>query len=191
MSTKELMGPSLLSGSSSKYVAVVGDSMPSEPAQYTRGTQSNSFLIGDGNDTDKSIIANTGDADLPTIKYNPTLDLWQYSDDGVHFTSLAGDKVLSYLESVTTIQLDWSLAKTMELTLTKDLGITFTNMINGVTYQLAIIQDSQGSRLISSWPTIKWSGGSAPTLTTAGSKADLVSLTKLSSGIYGSVKQNF
>ncbi len=51
--------------------------------------------------------------------------------------------------------------------------LTFNNPVTGSEYWLFITQDGTGSRLVT-WPTIRWSGGAAPTLTTGATKVDIV-----------------
>ena len=44
----------------------------------------------------------------------------------------------------------------------------------GDRFILRLTQDGGGNRTVTWFSTIKWAGGSAPTLTTTGSKADVV-----------------
>jgi len=62
---------------------------------------------------------------------------------------------------------------TREFTLTGTTTFTFDNPPKaGTCITVTVIQDSTGSRTLS-WPsTVKWSGGTAPTLTTTGNKRD-------------------
>ena len=53
------------------------------------GTSNNSFSVGNGVDTDKTIIANNGDAYLPSIKYSSLNSRWEISDDGINFSTLS------------------------------------------------------------------------------------------------------
>lgn len=50
-----------------------------------------------------------------------------------------------------------------------------TNMREGATYTLRVIQDGTGSRTISWNSVFKWEGGAAPTLSTAASSQDVLS----------------
>jgi hypothetical protein len=62
-----------------------------------------------------------------------------------------------------------------KVTLTANCTITFTNADSGKKLFLEVIQDGTGSRTIT-WPaSAKWSGGTAPTLTTTASKTDVFS----------------
>jgi hypothetical protein len=51
--------------------------------------------------------------------------------------------------------------------------LTFANPVTGSEYWIFATQDGAGSRLIT-WPTIRWSGGAAPTLTTGAAKVDII-----------------
>lgn len=49
---------------------------------------------------------------------------------------------------------------------------------------LDLIQDGTGSRTVTWFTTIKWAGGSAPTLTTTANKIDTVGILCTSAGNY-------
>ena len=73
-----------------------------------------------------------------------------------------------------SIAIDWSdltKGKVRTITLAGNPTITFSNPAVGQAILIRLIQDATGSRTIT-WPTIKWPGGSAPTLTTTASKID-------------------
>lgn len=96
------------------------------------------------------------------------------------YNNLRSDVVLAkavmgtetYASPTTTI--DWSdktKGKIRSLTLTGNTTIAFSNAVVGQAILIRLIQDGTGSRTVT-WPTIKWPGGSAPTLTTTASKID-------------------
>lgn len=68
--------------------------------------------------------------------------------------------------------------------------LTFTAPIGVAKLQLFVIQDATGSRTIT-WPTIKWAGGVAPTLSTGANKIDIVSFTYDGTNYYGVASLNF
>lgn len=72
-----------------------------------------------------------------------------------------------------TNALDLGLANYFVLTCgAGNTTLTFSNITDGATYTFSIVQDSGGSRLIT-WPaTVKFTGGSGPTLSTGASKRD-------------------
>jgi len=49
-----------------------------------------------------------------------------------------------------------------------------TNMVDGGTYVLRVIQDATGSRTLTYGANYKWSGGTAPTLTTTANAVDII-----------------
>ncbi len=83
----------------------------------------------------------------------------------------------SRLNTVTwaaTTAIDWSLGNTQKVTLGGATTFTFANGQSGGKYTLVLIQDATGSRTVT-WPaSVKWSGGTAPTLTTTATKTDFV-----------------
>lgn len=61
------------------------------------------------------------------------------------------------------------------IVLTAACTLTFPTAAAGKSFTLVLVQDGTGSRTVT-WPgTVKWSGGTAPTLTTAINKADVFS----------------
>lgn len=74
-----------------------------------------------------------------------------------------------------TVAIDFDNSKMQQVTLGGNRTFTFANPLNGATYILLVKQDGTGSRTVT-WPTIRWSGGSPPTLTTTASKADMIGI---------------
>jgi hypothetical protein len=69
-----------------------------------------------------------------------------------------------------------------QLTLTGSTTFTFPAVGGGKQFLLMLTQDATGSRL-ATWPsTVRWAGGTAPTLTTTAAKTDVISF--LSNGSY-------
>lgn len=66
-----------------------------------------------------------------------------------------------------------------------------SNFSNGQRLTYVIVQDATGSRTLAWTDTIKWKGGSAPTLTTTATKADIITLTKVNGVIYGDSTLNY
>lgn len=61
------------------------------------------------------------------------------------------------------------------LTLTANCTLTFPAAAPGKSFTLVLVQDSTGSRTVT-WPaTVKWPGGTAPTLSTGAGKVDYLS----------------
>ena len=84
-----------------------------------------------------------------------------------------------------TITPDWNDANVQKVVLGGNRAIANpSNIEAGATYILILVQDGTGSRTITSWGTnYKFSGGTAPTLTTTGGQADVITLVAYSSTI--------
>jgi hypothetical protein len=52
--------------------------------------------------------------------------------------------------------------------------LSVSNVVAGQSLRLRLVQDGTGSRTITWFTTIKWKGGSAPTLTITPGKTDVV-----------------
>ncbi|MAH45216.1 hypothetical protein CMI37_05270 [Candidatus Pacearchaeota archaeon] len=73
-----------------------------------------------------------------------------------------------------TATLDVSLGNNHEISMPAgNITIAISNETNGQFFIISILQDGGGSRTVTWFTTIKWAGGSAPTLTTTGGKRDL------------------
>jgi len=60
-----------------------------------------------------------------------------------------------------------------------NITIAVSNAANGLKFSIYLTQDGGGSRTVTWFSTIKWAGGSAPTLTTTGGKRDAVGFSVL------------
>lgn len=80
---------------------------------------------------------------------------------------------------------DWSLGNVASMTLTGNTTLTFSNVpASGPLSSLTMIikQDATGSRTIS-WPACAtWAGGSAPAISTAANKTDIISCSSKDGG---------
>jgi hypothetical protein len=66
-----------------------------------------------------------------------------------------------------------------------------TNLVDGATYILHVIQDGTGSRTLTWNAVFQWPGGTAPTLTTTASARDIVSFISDGTNIYGAAQLAF
>lgn len=71
-------------------------------------------------------------------------------------------------------------------TLTGSPIVTFNNADDGQCWIIHMKQDGSGSHTVT-WPTVRWAGGSAPTLTTAGNKIDTLGFIQAGSDVLGYV----
>ncbi len=91
-----------------------------------------------------------------------------------------------------TIAINWNNGATQYVTLgSTGRTVTFANPVDGQVYRFIIIQGSGGSKTITTWPTIKWAGGAAPTLSTTAAYIDIVTLLYCNSVYYGDVSIGF
>jgi hypothetical protein len=98
----------------------------------------------------------------------------------------------SAITDAADITVDWSHSATHSVVLDQTTHITMTNPVDGQVYRLILIQESSGAGHTVTWhDTIKWAGGSAPTLTTAVDKADIITLLYAGTTWYASATQNF
>lgn len=65
-----------------------------------------------------------------------------------------------------------------------NITIAISNATAGQCFIVRILQDSVGSRTVTWFTTIRWAGGTAPTLTTTASKADTMGFEVTGSGTY-------
>lgn len=119
------------------------------------------------------------------------LAMIEHGEDGVHGQtareSMDAQPGKAYeLTDGTTIAIDWDNGATQYVTLgATGRTVTFANPREGEVYRFIIIQDATGSRTITTWPTIKWAGGAAPTLSTTAAYIDIVTLLYCNSVYYG------
>jgi len=84
-----------------------------------------------------------------------------------------------------TATLDLSLGNTHNITMPAgNITIALSNAVVGQKFIINITQDSSGSRTVTWFTTLKWAGGSAPTLTTTANKRDKFGFEVMSSGNY-------
>ena len=94
---------------------------------------------------------------------------------GLKVTGQYGPAAIYALSDAAPIALDWVNGNVQEMTLTASRTWTFANPVSGARYVIVLAQGGSGSYTVT-WPTIKWAGGSAPTLTTTVGKKDVVTL---------------
>ena len=92
--------------------------------------------------------------------------------------------------TVSGTSVDWTGGNFQTITLTANVTLTFTSPGGVANLQLRIVQDGTGGWGIT-WPTIKWEGGSAPTLTGTASSEDIVYLFYNGTSYYGSIRKAF
>jgi len=84
-----------------------------------------------------------------------------------------------------TATLDLSLGDQHYITMPAgNITIALSNDTNNQIFLVSILQDGTGSRTVTWFTTIRWAGGSPPTLTTTASKRDVFGFIRTGSGTY-------
>jgi hypothetical protein len=90
--------------------------------------------------------------------------------------------------AISASALDWATSQSFSKTLAANSTFTFANTKDGQTIVVALTNTA--SNYTVTWPTVSWSGGSAP-VQTIGVHTDVYTFVKIGSIVYGSVVQNF
>ena len=99
------------------------------------------------------------------------------------------------ISSGAAVAVDWDDGNTAGVTLTESVTITLTAPTNICNVLIKIVQGGSGSYTVT-WATagaetIKWEGGSSPTLSTAVGAIDIISLYWDGQGYYASAILDF
>ena len=106
--------------------------------------------------------------------------------------TLTNPTVTNYVEtpysanSSTAITLDLANGTVQIITLTGNATITMPTATSGKSFVMMLKQDGTGSRTVT-WSTVKWAGGTAPTITSTASRLDLLSFFADGTNWYGVV----
>lgn len=111
--------------------------------------------------------------------------------------TLTNPTVTNYVEtpftanSSTAITLALTNGTVQIITLTGNATITMPTATSGKSFLLMLKQDGTGSRTVT-WSTVKWPGGTAPTITSTASRQDMFSFFADGTNWYGvTVAQNY
>ena len=126
----------------------------------------------------------------------------ELQNNGTTALSLQSGKVINpsvtnYTETAytantsTAITVSLSNGTVQILTLTANATITMPTAGAGKSFIIFLRQDATGSRTVT-WTTVKWAGGTAPTITSTASKQDIFSFFSDGTSWYGvTVGQNY
>ena len=93
--------------------------------------------------------------------------------------------------SSTAITLALTNGTVQIITLTGNATITMPSAVSGKSFIMFLKQDATGSRTVT-WSTVKWAGGTAPTIKSTASKQDIYSFFSDGTNWYGvTVGQNY
>ena len=142
-----------------------------------------------------SSISNTGTLTLPTS--TDTL-VGRATTDTLTNKTLTNPTVTNYVETpfsstpTSTITLDLANGTVQIITLGGNVTFTFPTATSGKSFILLLKQDATGSRTVT-WPaSVKYAGGTAPTITSTASRLDILSYFADGTNWYGVVvAQNY
>ena len=84
-----------------------------------------------------------------------------------------------------TATLDLSLSNQHDITMPAgNITIALSNVTNNQIFLVSITQDGTGSRTVTWFSTIRWAGGSTPTLTTTANKRDMFGFKRTGANTY-------
>jgi hypothetical protein len=98
----------------------------------------------------------------------------------------ATDGIYAAGNSGSSLTIDWSRALITTVTMTASCTFAFSGALAGQAQTLILTQGGSGS-YTAAWPTMKWSGGTPPTLTTTVGKIDFLTIFYDGSSYYGFV----
>ena len=83
-----------------------------------------------------------------------------------------------------TVTFDMIGSNNHQVTLAGNRTLAVANVTQGQKFTIELIQDATGSQPVTWFTTIRWSGGTVPTLTTTASKADWFGFILMPDGTY-------
>ena len=120
------------------------------------------------------LTVNSGSIETATIDYTDGDNAITISDGGHITLAKASKPALKSNTDGSTVTFDLNEANVHTVTLGGNRTFAISNETAGQKFIIRILQDGTGSRTVTWFSTIKWAGGSAPTLTTTAGKADVV-----------------
>jgi len=152
----------------------------------TGATTLTGILKGNGTSAVTTVTAPTG----TIVGTTDTQTLTNKTIEAGTFTNGYTEEVYT-ANSSTAITLDLANGSFQVITLTGNATITMPTATAGRSFILLLKQDGTGSRTVT-WTTVKWPGGTAPTITATASKQDIFSFFADGTNWYGvTVSQNY
>lgn len=110
----------------------------------------------------------------------------EHNSDGTHgiIDSTAHKQNLVTSADGATVTFDLDTSNVFTVTLGGNRTLALSNATTGQAFVVRLVQDGTGSRTVSWFSTIKWPGGTAPTLSTTGGRVDVFGFICTSSGQY-------
>jgi hypothetical protein len=109
--------------------------------------------------------------------------------DGTNWGYLSG-ALQNATGSGGTLAISFAAGNIVNLTLTASTTLTFAGHVVG-TYIIQVTQGGTGSYTLTYPASVKWSGGTAPTLTTAVGKTDILTFYHDGTSFFGTYSLNY
>jgi hypothetical protein len=134
---------------------------------------------------------------LATLAGSETFTNKTLTSPSITTGTLTNPTVTNYVEtpysanSSTAITLALTNGTVQIITLTGNATITMPTATSGKSFIMLLKQDATGGRTVT-WSTVKWAGGTAPTITSVASRQDILSFFADGTNWYGVVvAQNY
>lgn len=162
----------------------VGTSAPNANALVDISSTTKGFLPPRMTNAQRAAISATNGL----IVVNTTNNAIAYND-GTNWGYLSG-ALQTIAGSGGTVNIPYGSGNIADITLTASTTFTFGGHVVG-TYIIKLTQGGSGGYTVT-WPaSVKWSGGTAPTLTTTVGKTDIVTLFHDGTNFYGTYSLNY
>ena len=159
------------------------------------GGTSSQFLKADGSVDSSTYLANVVEDTTPQLGGALDANAKNITNAG----TVQADQFQAILNSITSVSgaatLNAQNGVYAELTLNEDCSLTITNLGVGTPAVIKVTQDAVSSFNITSYVvsggTVKWPGGSVPTITTNANSIDIITFISDGVYIYASIVQDF
>lgn len=145
-------------------------------------------ITATGSAVNEITIANAATGNAPSITAsggdsNIDLNIGAKGTGEIKHTTATYQDVVTATDGA-TVTFDMSDGNYQKVTLGGNRTLALSNVKTGQVFMLNLIQDGTGSRTVTWFSGISWSGGSAPTLTTTASKQDVFGFICTGAGAY-------
>lgn len=145
-------------------------------------------ITATGSAVNEITVANAATGNAPSLTStggdtNIDLNIGAKGTGEVKHTTATYQDVVTATDGA-TVTFDMSDGNYQKVTLGGNRTLALSNVKTGQVFMLNLIQDGTGSRTVTWFSGISWSGGSSPTLTTTASKQDVFGFICTGAGAY-------
>ena len=158
---------------------------PDASAQFDIASTTKGFLYPRMTDAQRAAIASPAEG---LMIFNTTNKGVAYRD-GTNWGYLSG-ALQNATGSGGTLAISFAAGNIVNLTLTASTTLTFVGHVVG-TYIIQVTQGGTGSYTLTYPASVKWSGGTAPTLTTTVGKTDILTFYHDGTSFFGTYSLNY